>query len=276
MTAALPRHTLRDSQNDMSRPRPLVGIPASIIDRPEREIPSHSASDNYIRAVAGPADAMPLLIPAMGEEYDFAELARRLDGLFLTGGRANIEPHYYGGAPFPEDEPIDPRRDATVLPLIRECIAQGVPVFAVCRGLQEINVALGGSLHYRVHHVDGKLDHRMPRIGDHETKFGPRHSISLAPDGVFAGLVECRETMVNSAHGQGVDRLAPGLAVEALAPDGIVEGVRVEHAQAFAVGVQWHAEWRWQEHALSRALFEEFGRAAAARMARRRVPGKVS
>jgi putative glutamine amidotransferase len=260
----------------MSRPRPLVGIPTNIIGRPEREIPAHSASDHYISAVAGPADAMPMLIPAMAEECDFGELAHRLDGLFLTGGRANIEPHYYGGAPFPEDEPVDPRRDATALPLIRECIAQGVPIFAVCRGLQEINVALGGSLHYRVHHVDGKLDHRMPRVGDHKSKFGPRHSVSLAPDGMFAKLVDCRETMVNSAHGQGVDRLAPGLAVEALAPDGIIEGVRVENAEAFAMGVQWHAEFGWQEHALSRALFEEFGRAAAARMARRHVPAKVS
>lgn len=275
MTVALPRHTLRDSQNDMSRPRPLVGIPASIIDRPEREIPSHSVSDHYIGAVTGPADAMPLLIPAMGEACDFAELTRRLDGLFLTGGRANIEPHHYGGAPFPQDEPIDPRRDATVLPLIRECIAQGVPVFAVCRGVQEINVALGGTLHYRIHHVHGKLDHRMPRIGDLESKFSLRHSISLAPDGVFVDLIGCREMLVNSAHGQGVDRLAPGLVVEALAPDGIIEGIRVEHAEAFAVGVQWHAEFRWQEHPLSRALFEEFGRAAAARMARCRVPGQV-
>ncbi len=276
MTAALPRHTLRDSQNDMSRPRPLVGIPASIIDRPERIIPAHSVSDHYIDAVAGPAGAMPIVIPAMGDACDFAEIASRLDGLFLTGGRANIEPHYYGGAPFPADEPIDPRRDATVLPLIRKCIAQGVPVFAVCRGVQEINVALGGTLHYRIHHVHGKLDHRMPRVGDHDSKFRPRHSISLDPNGAFADLVEFRETMVNSAHGQGIDRLAPGLAVEALAPDGIIEGVRVEHAKGFALGVQWHAEIRWREHPLSQALFEEFGRAAAARMARCRLPGRVS
>ncbi len=253
----------------MSRPRPVVGIPTNIIERPEREFPTHSVSDNYIGAVAGPADAVPFLIPATGEDNDCAELAERIDGLFLTGGRANIEPHYYGGAPFPDDEPIDPRRDATVLPLIRACIAEGVAVFGVCRGVQEINVALGGSLYYRVHHVAGKLDHRMPRIGDREIKFGPRHAVSLTPGGAFADLAGCRETMVNSAHGQGIDRLAPGLAVEALAPDGIIEGVRVEHAETFAVGVQWHAEWRWREHALSYALFEEFGRAAAARAARR-------
>ena len=173
----------------MSRPRPLVGIPANIIDRPEREIPAHITSDNYIDALIGPTDAVPVVIPALGEAHDFADLAGRLDGLFLTGGRANIEPHYYAGAPFPDDEPIDPRRDATALPLIRECIDQGVPVFAVCRGLQEINVALGGSLHYRVHHVDGKLDHRMPRVGDFMSKFAPRHSVSLAPGGAFADLV---------------------------------------------------------------------------------------
>ena len=260
----------------MSRPRPLVGIPANIIDRPEREIPAHITSDNYIDALIGPADAVPVVIPALGEAHDFADLAGRLDGLFLTGGRANIEPHYYAGAPFPDDEPIDPRRDATALPLIRECIDQGVPVFAVCRGLQEINVALGGSLHYRVHHVDGKLDHRMPRVGDFMSKFAPRHSVSLAPGGALADLVECSETMVNSAHGQGVDRLAPGLVVEAMAPDGIIEGVRVECAEAFAVAVQWHAEIGWRDHPQSEALFEAFGNAAASRAAKRRVPGTVS
>jgi len=259
----------------MSPLRPLVGIPTSIIHRPEREIPAHIASDHYINAIAGPADAIPLLIPAMGEAGDAAEIASRLDGLFLTGGRANIEPHHYGGAPFPEDEPIDPRRDATVLPLIRECIDQGVPIFAVCRGLQEINVALGGTLHYRIHHIHDKLDHRMPRIGNLESKFRPRHSISLAPGGMFDDLVKCNEMLVNSAHGQGVDRLAPGLVVEALAPDGIIEGVRVEHAQVFAVGVQWHAEIQWEEHSLSRALFEEFGSAAANRVARVRIPGQI-
>jgi putative glutamine amidotransferase len=255
----------------MSQPRPIVGIPTSIIDRPEREIPAHSTSDHYLSAVNGPAGAMAMLVPAMGEAYDYAQLAERLDGLFLTGGRANVEPHHYGGAPFPDDEPIDPRRDATVLPLIRECIAQGIPVFGVCRGLQEINVALGGTLHYRVHHVDGMLDHRMPRVGTHETKFAPRHLISLDPDGAFADLVDCRESKVNSAHGQGIDRLAPGLAVEALAPDGIIEGIRVEGAKTFAMAVQWHAEFGWQEHALSRALFEAFGRAAKTRMKRRRA-----
>lgn len=259
----------------MSRPRPVVGIPTSLIDRPDRPIPAHAASDHYIDAVSGPVGAIPFLIPALGDGHDLGEIADRLDGLFLTGGRANVLPHYYGGAPFPDDEPVDPRRDATVLPLIRACIDQGVPVFGVCRGLQEINVALGGSLYYRVHHVGGKLDHRMPRVGDYDAKFAPRHSISLAPGGAFEALVGCREMMVNSAHGQGVDRLAPGLAVEALAPDGIIEGFRVECARAFAVGVQWHAEVRWWEHGLSNALFEEFGRAAAARAAKRLVPGEA-
>jgi putative glutamine amidotransferase len=259
----------------MSPPRPLVGIPANIIDRPLREIPAHSASDHYISAIIGPVDAMPFLIPAMGDRCDFADIAERIDGLFLTGGRANIEPHYYAGAPFPADEPVDPRRDATVLPLIRACVDKGVPVFGVCRGMQEVNVALGGSLHYRVHHVDGKLDHRMPRVGELADRFGPSHAVSLAPDGAFAELVECRETMVNSAHGQGVDRLAPGLAVEAMAPDGIIEGVRVEGAPAFAAAVQWHAEWGWQTHELSRVLFEEFGRAAKTRLERRQARSAV-
>lgn len=257
-------------------PRPLVGIITGIIQSPERTIPAHGIGDRYILAVRHGSEADPFLIPVLGDAHDVGVLAGRLDGLFLPGGRANIEPHHFGGEPFPDDEIRDPVRDATVLPLIRECVERDVPIFGVCRGIQELNVAMGGSLHYRVHQVDGMMDHRMRRdVDDIELKFALRHTVSLAPGSTFEALVEETEPMVNSAHGQGIDRLADGLVVEALAPDGIVEGVRVEGSATFACAVQWHAEWNYQEHALSKALFEAFGDAARARASRRRDPVNV-
>jgi putative glutamine amidotransferase len=249
--------------------RPVVGIPTSLIYLPEHSIPQHGIGDRYIRAVRDASGADPLLIPALADATDYSVLAGRLDGLFLTGGRANVEPHHYGGPPFPEGEFRDPARDNTTLPLIRACIDSQVPIFGVCRGLQEMNVALGGTLHYRVHMLAGKLDHRMPKQGDMDSRFALAHDIALAGDGEFARLIGDTAIKVNSAHGQGVDRLAPGLVIEAKACDGIIEGIRVPDCGTFAVGVQWHAEHRWAEHRLSSALFKAFGRAARQRAARR-------
>ena len=242
--------------------RPVVGIPTGLILQPGHSIPTHGIGERYIRAVRDGSDADPLLVPALADDFDFDVLAGRLDGLFLTGGRANIEPHHYGGPPFPDDEYRDPPRDNTVLPLIRACVGRGVPVFGVCRGLQEMNVALGGSLHYRVHKVPGMLDHRMPRDGGIDERFGKLHEVALAPGGLFARLIGGRTIAVNTAHGQGIDRLARGLEVEATAPDGLIEGFRLGGTDSFAVGVQWHAEHRYREHALSAALFRAFGDAA--------------
>jgi putative glutamine amidotransferase len=250
-------------------PRPFVGVPASLIRLPDHSVPQHGTGERYLKAVRDGSDADLCLIPALPDDLDIEALVDRLDGLFLTGGRANIEPHHYGGPPFPADEFRDPPRDYTVLPLIRACVERGVPVLGVCRGIQEINVALGGSLHYRVHLVDGKFDHRMPRQGDIEVKFGLRHVVSLVPGGELERMSGVSEAMVNSAHGQGIDRLAPGLVVEALAPDGLIEAVRLDGGNTFVIGVQWHAEWRYDEHPVSSALFRAFGDAARARVAAR-------
>lgn len=249
--------------------RPLVGIPTGLIQLPGHSIPTHGIGERYIRAVRDGSDADPLLVPALAEDFDLDLMASRLDGLFLTGGRANIEPHHYGGPPFPEDEYRDPPRDNTVLPLIRSCVDRGVPVFGVCRGLQEMNVALGGSLHYRVHLVEGKLDHRMPRDGSIDERFGKLHEVSFTPGGLFERLIGDAAIEVNTAHAQGIDRLADGFQVEATAPDGLIEGIRLGDGNAFAVGVQWHAEHRYREHALSNALFGAFGDAARAYAAAR-------
>ena len=249
--------------------KPLVGIPASQIFLPSHSMAQHGAGERYIRAVADGAGAMPMVIPALAEDYDFADLASRLDGLMLTGGRANLEPHHYDGPPFPEDEIRDPMRDKTVLPLVRACVEQGVPVFGSCRGIQEINVAMGGSLHYRVHEVDGFNDHRMPREGDLEHKFSERHLVVTLEDGLFHKLCGAREIMVNSLHAQAVDKLAPGFEIECVSLDGVTEGIRHTSSPAFCVGVQWHAEWRFEKNALSLALWREFGSACRERAAAR-------
>lgn len=247
--------------------KPLIGIPVNIHRSPEYRLAIHGSGENYIRAVVDAAEAVPVLVPAMAEKTDFRMLIEHLDGLFLTGGRANVEPHHFGGPPFPEDEPRDPARDNTVLPLIRACIDAGVPVLGSCRGIQEINVALGGSLHYRVHEVPGMMDHRMARDRNEsiEERFRLRHALKLTPGGLLEGLAGAPEVLVNSLHGQGIDRLAYGLVVEGVSPDGLIEAIRVEGAKALTVGVQWHVEWRPHEHPLGKALFKDFGEAARRR-----------
>ncbi|GIS87425.1 MAG: hypothetical protein CM1200mP18_01350 [Gammaproteobacteria bacterium] len=201
--------------------------------------------------------------------YDFDRLADRIDGLVLPGGRANIEPHHFLGEPFPDDEPIDPGRDDTVLELVRSCIDKEVPIFGICRGIQEMNVAMGGSLHYRVHLVDGKDDHRMPRNEDItiEEIFKLRHQVTLS--GSLAQIAGESDIRVNSLHGQGIDRLADTFAVEAVSEDGVIEGIRLKDDATFTVGVQWHAEWEPQNHTLSCRLFKAFGDAARNRACER-------
>jgi putative glutamine amidotransferase len=237
----------------------------------ERRNRVHATGERNIHSLLRMVDCIPVLLPPVGGAMDTAELVSRVDGVLLTGGRANVEPHHYDGPAFPDDEIIDPGRDTLVLPLVRACIAAGVPVFGICRGIQEINVALGGSLHYRIHQLSGKSDHRRPRREDvtQEEIFRPNHMVKFAPGGLFQALTGHHEMMVNSLHGQGVDRLGEGLVVEAMSPDGVVEGLRFNDDAQFVVGVQWHAEWQPEDHALSSALYTAFGEAARARAARR-------
>ncbi|HEY0835188.1 MAG TPA: gamma-glutamyl-gamma-aminobutyrate hydrolase family protein [Azospirillum sp.] len=232
--------------------------------------PFHVAGDKYVRAVAEGAGAMPLLIPALGDALDIPDLLGRLDGILVTGSPSNVEPHHYGGPPSAEGTPHDPARDSTTLPLIRAALDAGVPLLGICRGLQELNVAVGGTLHPAVHDVPGLDDHREDDSEPVEAQYGPAHPVRLSPGGWLARLAGAAEVRVNSLHGQGIARLGPGLAVEATAPDGLVEAIRVESAPAFALAVQWHPEWRFWEDPLSAALLDAFGRAAAERAARRR------
>jgi putative glutamine amidotransferase len=240
--------------------RPVIGIPAD--RRMIGPHPFHAVGEKYIAAVVQAADCLPLLIPVLETPLDVTEVLARVDGIFFTGSPSNVEPHHYAG---PASEPgtlHDPHRDATTLSLIPRAISMGVPVLGVCRGFQEMNVAMGGTLHQRLHEVPGLEDHREDKDEPLDVQYAPSHDVLLEPQGLLARLAGQDRIQVNSLHGQGVDRLGPDLAVEARAPDGLVEAFRVKSAPAFALAVQWHPEWQVMTNEFSKALFAEFGRAA--------------
>ena len=227
-------------------------------------MPTHQANDVYITAIRDGAGALPLLIPSTDTPLAVDDLLAAVDGLLFTGAPSNVAPSHYGAAPRAGTE-LDAARDATTIPLLKAAIARGVPVLAICRGFQELNVAMGGTLHQHVHEIPGRLDHREPQNASRDQEYAPAHAVRLAPGGLLARLSGLEEAMVNSLHHQGVDRLAPGLEVEATAPDGQIEAVSMPRAPGFLLGVQWHPEWRWEEDGLSRSLFVAFGRAMRGR-----------
>lgn len=243
--------------------RPVIGVPCC--NRAIGAHPFHVAGAKYVEAAATGAAGLPWLIPALGDGLDVDALLDRLDGLLLTGSPSNVHPTRYHDAPDNVDcAPYDEARDATTLPLIAGALAREMPILAICRGFQELNVALGGTLRPRVHEVDGFMDHREPKDQPPEVQYAPRHPVRLVAGGRLAGLAGgAAEIMVNSLHGQGIDRLAPGLIVEATAPDGLIEAVAAE-GHPFAIGAQWHPEWRFQDNPFSAALFAAFGAAARA------------
>ncbi len=249
----------------------MIGVPACAkrID----DLPFHSVGDKYLRAVVEATDAIPMVIPAFGGVFDLPDLIERLDGLMLTGSPSNVHPAHYDTEPSPEAEPHDVARDAITLPLIRHALDAGLPLFAICRGIQELNVALGGTLHARVHELPDRMDHRRPKHQDLDVQYGPKHEITLTPGGTLAGLLGTETLMVNSLHNQALDRLATDLTVEAVAPDGTIEAVRVAGARNFALGVQWHPEYKVLENPASRRLFEAFG-AACRNRAQARAEGR--
>jgi|SRR5581483_3852228 len=246
------------------RSLPIVGIPCCL--RSIHERPFHTASARYTEALIEVAGCLPLLIPAIGASADCTALLDRLDGVLLTGSPSNVEPLHYGGRPSMEGTLHDPDRDATTLPLIREAVRRDMPVLAICRGIQELNVALGGTLHQRVFEMPERFNHRR-RKGPMtlDQRYGPAHPVRLAPGGRFVQLFGESEIMVNSLHGQGVDRPGPDVAVEAVAPDGQIEGISLPGAR-FVLGVQWHPEYKAAENPCSRALFAAFSQACHAQV----------
>jgi putative glutamine amidotransferase len=241
----------------MAPARPLIGISA------DRRIVGHHAyhmvGEKYARAVLEASGAAPVLIPSLAEELQFEELIERLDGLLFTGSPSNVEPHHYQGTPSEPGTLHDPARDATTLPLIRKAVNAGVPVFGICRGFQEMNVAFGGTLHQKLHEVPGNLDHRDDESLPLEVQYGPAHDVTLEPGGVLRSLTSAHSVRVNSLHNQGIDRLGDPLEVEARAPDGVIEAFRVRAARRFALAVQWHPEWQVMKNPFSRAVFTAFG-----------------
>jgi putative glutamine amidotransferase len=231
----------------------------------------HCVGEKYINAVALGADALPVLIPSLGSVVEYREFISQLDGVLLTGSASNVEPHHYSG---PASEPgtlHDPHRDATTLPLIGHVLERGIPLLAICRGFQEMNVAMGGTLWQKLHEVEGFRDHKEDEEAELDDQYGPAHEVELAPGGFFERLAGANRLIVNSLHSQGVQTLGRDLEVEARAPDGVIEAFRVRNARAFAVAVQWHPEWKFQDNPFSRALFAAFGAAARERMQRQRT-----
>lgn len=244
---------------------PLVGLPSD--SKPIGLHRYQAVGEKYVRAVVQGAGAIPVLIPSLSPPLPLRDVLEGLDGLLLTGSYTNIEPHHYAGGPSYEGNLHDPARDASVLSIVPLAIELGVPVLAVCRGFQEVNVALGGSLFQKVHEQPGKHDHREDLEAPLDVQYGPGHEVLLA--GSLATMAGSDRAMVNSLHGQGVDRLADGLVVEAVARDGLVEGLRLARADRFLLAVQWHPEWKLAENPFYMEIFRAFGDACRARAAQR-------
>ncbi|WP_262691396.1 gamma-glutamyl-gamma-aminobutyrate hydrolase family protein [Kordiimonas aestuarii] len=242
--------------------KPVVAIVCdTTVQGPHRY---HQVGDKYVQALVRCADVTPVLIPAMEEPIAAQAILGFADGLLFTGGYSNIQRHHYGNAPAPEGENEDPLRDTNTLPLIRAVLEAGLPMFGICRGLQELNVSLGGTLYPRVHEIEGRMDHRENKKDPVEVQYGPAHSVAVTEGGILADIVGEREFMVNTVHGQAVHDLAPGLKVEAVAPDTTIEAVSVQDAKNFALAVQWHPEWKAWENTQSTKLFRAFGDAVRA------------
>src|SRR5580692_3193112 len=243
----------------MKSASPIVAIPCD--RRMVGPHPFHMAGEKYITAVRDGANATPLLVPVLSPAIPADDILRIADGLFFTGSPSNVSPKLYGG-PSPREGVLqDEHRDSTTMPLLNAAIEAGKPVFCVCRGFQELNVALGGTLHQHLQEIEGRLDHREDKNADLDTQYGPAHDMIVEEGGVFARLLPERRFKVNSLHSQGIDRLAPRLRAEAHAPDGTIEAVSMPGAKGFLIAVQWHPEWKWQNDPVSRALFAAFGEA---------------
>ena len=245
---------------------PLVLVPAC--NRTLGHHPFQVVGQKYVDAVRL-AQCLPLVVPS-AESQEIDALLDLADGIFLTGSPSNVHPRHFGEDVHDETLPLDPARDAWTLPLIPKALARGIPLFAICRGFQEANVALGGSLHQAVQEQPGHADHRSRDEEPPEVQYGPAHPVDVVPGGVLEAILERPRIEVNSLHGQGVRQLAPGLRVEARAPDGLVEAFSAPEAKGFNLCVQWHPEWQAERNPVSLRLFAAFGAACRAYRERHR------
>jgi len=249
--------------------KPVIGVPAD--RRMVDPHPFHMVGEKYVLAVVDGCDALPFIIPALGDPLDVDDILANVDGILLTGSPSNVEPYHYEGQPSEPGTMHDPHRDALTLPLAQRAMEKGVPLLAVCRGFQELNVVLGGTLHQKVHEVQGYHPHKENSDDPLDVQYGPSHAINLVEGGVLHGLAGVDTVMVNSLHSQGVAKLAGGVTVEAVADDGLIEAFVVDSAPGFTLSVQWHPEWQVRLNDFSTAIFKTFGDACRAFAAQRQV-----
>ena len=249
--------------------KPLIGVPA---DRRVLEPhPFHMVGEKYVAAIRDGAGGVPFMIPSLGDSLDADDILSRLDGLLLTGSPSNVEPHHYDGEPSRPGTMHDPHRDETTLKLIDRALETGIPLFAICRGYQELNVVLGGSLHQHVEEQPGYHDHRENPEEPLDVQYGPSHEVHLVEGGKLYALAGTDTVTVNSLHSQGVARLADGVTVEAVADDGLIEAFVVDGANGYTLAVQWHPEWKVTENPFSLAMFKSFGDACREWASRKQV-----
>jgi len=243
--------------------RPIIGIIGNsmIIGG---DYPAHASGRLNTEAISLVAAALPVILPADPRLVSVAELMAACDGFLLTGGRPNVHPAEYGEEPTEAYGSFDRCRDAITLPLVRACVESGQPFFGICRGFQEVNVAMGGKLYPEIRNLPGRMNHRMPPEGSLEERYALRHAVELAPGGVFARLLGATKIMTNSLHGQGVSTPGARVVIDGRAVDGTPEALYVEGAPGFTLSVQWHPEWNAVNDPVSRPLFEAFGAAARA------------
>lgn len=247
--------------------QPLVAVSTDV--RVFENYTWHAAPEQYLEAAVEAAGVLPVLVPAFGDRLDIDHLLASVDGVMVTGSKSNVHPDLYGGEADERHGPFDANRDSTSLPMIRGAIDKGIPLLAICRGLQELNVALGGTLAGEIQELPGRHDHRAPASEDHDERFAIRQPVTIASGTCLAGIFGAGELMVNSLHRQAIDRPAERLTVEATAADGTIEGVSVSGARDFAVGVQWHPEYWAHSDDASRRIFTAFGDAVRAHAAAR-------
>ena len=243
--------------------RPIVGIISNsyLIDE---SYPTHAGGTMNSDAVANVSGCLPLLIPSDPRYVTVEELLETCDGFLLTGGRPNVHPTEYGEEPTEAHGTFDQCRDAITLPLVRACVERGQPVFGVCRGFQEVNVAMGGTLYPEIRDLPGRMNHRMPPDGTLEEKFAIRHQVSFTQGGVFHNLMGAQTVMTNTLHGQGIKDAGSRIVIDGWADDGTPEAIYVKDAHGFTLAVQWHPEWNAANDPVSRPLFEAFGDATRA------------